>query len=72
VAGSTEAGYLAAIFPLPKTPTLVLIKYVPDSITLDFYLCFMFSPNKAPGCSILHILAYKCGLFSCETGVTFY
>lgn len=26
VAGSTEAGYLAAIFPLPKTPTLVLIK----------------------------------------------
>ncbi|KAE9370547.1 hypothetical protein N431DRAFT_343636 [Stipitochalara longipes BDJ] len=26
VAGSTEAGYLAAIFPLPKNPTLVLIK----------------------------------------------
>lgn len=25
-AGSTEAGYLAAIFPLPKTPTLVCIK----------------------------------------------
>jgi hypothetical protein len=25
-AGSTEAGYLAAIFPLPKTPTLVCIR----------------------------------------------
>lgn len=25
-AGSTEAGYLAAIFPLPKTPTLVIIR----------------------------------------------
>lgn len=25
-AGSQEAGYLAAIFPLPKTPTLVIIK----------------------------------------------
>lgn len=25
-AGSEEAGYLAAIFPLPKTPTLVIIK----------------------------------------------
>ncbi|KAL2065425.1 hypothetical protein VTL71DRAFT_3095 [Oculimacula yallundae] len=26
VAGSQEAGYLAAIFPLPKTPTFVLLK----------------------------------------------
>ena len=26
VAGSQEAGYLAAIFPLPKTPTLVIIQ----------------------------------------------
>ncbi|KAL3420198.1 ubx domain-containing protein [Phlyctema vagabunda] len=26
VAGSTEAGYLAAIFPLPKTPTFVIIQ----------------------------------------------
>lgn len=26
VAGSEEAGYLAAIFPLPKTPTVVVIK----------------------------------------------
>jgi hypothetical protein len=25
-ADSEEAGYLAAIFPLPKTPTLVVIK----------------------------------------------
>lgn len=25
-AGSIEAGYLAAIFPIPKTPTFVVIK----------------------------------------------
>jgi hypothetical protein len=28
-AQSEEAGYLAAIFPLPKTPTIVIIKYGP-------------------------------------------
>ena len=26
VAGSQEAGYLAAIFPLPKSPTFVIVQ----------------------------------------------
>jgi len=31
-AGSQEAGYLAALFPLPKTPTLVIMTYAPRSV----------------------------------------
>ncbi|KAH6671716.1 hypothetical protein B0J14DRAFT_618207 [Halenospora varia] len=43
-AGSQEAGYLAAIFPLPKTPTMVLIKngelkeYIAAGVTKEEFL----------------------------------
>ncbi len=42
-AGSTEAGYLAAIFPLPKIPTLVLIKYVPCLLPVSFSIVYIRS-----------------------------
>lgn len=32
-AGSTEAGYLEALFPVPRKPTLVIIEYVTFSDT---------------------------------------
>ncbi|KAH7333451.1 hypothetical protein BKA65DRAFT_527598 [Rhexocercosporidium sp. MPI-PUGE-AT-0058] len=44
VAGSQEAGYLAAIYPLPKTPTFVLIKngelkeYIASGVTKEDFL----------------------------------
>ena len=44
VAGSQEAGYLAAIFPLPKTPTLVIIQdgqlkeYITSGVAKDEFL----------------------------------
>ncbi|KAG4438598.1 hypothetical protein IFR05_005922 [Cadophora sp. M221] len=44
VAGSQEAGYLAAIYPLPKTPTFVLIKngelkeYLASGVTKEDFL----------------------------------
>lgn len=43
-AGSQEAGYLAAIFPLPKTPTLVIIQdgqlkeYITSGVAKDEFL----------------------------------
>ncbi|KAG9243563.1 hypothetical protein BJ878DRAFT_510141 [Calycina marina] len=44
IAGSQEAGYLAAIFPLPKTPTLVVIEngqlkeYIVSGVPKDEFL----------------------------------
>ncbi|KAH6716354.1 hypothetical protein BKA61DRAFT_548341 [Leptodontidium sp. MPI-SDFR-AT-0119] len=44
VAGSQEAGYLAAIYPLPKTPTFVLIKngelkeYLTSGVTKEDFM----------------------------------
>ncbi|KAH8667433.1 hypothetical protein BGZ60DRAFT_409242 [Tricladium varicosporioides] len=55
-AGSQEAGYLAAIFPLPKTPTMVLIKngelkeYIAAGVTKEEFLrrLSIALPPRAP------------------------
>ena len=42
-AGSQEASYLAAIYPLPKTPTLVIIQYVLRSLLNNHIYHYMFT-----------------------------
>ncbi|KAB5560179.1 hypothetical protein GE09DRAFT_1220836 [Coniochaeta sp. 2T2.1] len=54
-AGSTEAGYLAAIFPLPKTPTLVIMnkgelkEYIAAGVSKED---FMARASKALGSTV--------------------
>lgn len=44
-AGSEEAGYLEALFPVPRKPTVVIIEYVaiflkPSAMIPDFEFCY--------------------------------
>ncbi|KAG0650239.1 ubx domain-containing 7 [Hyphodiscus hymeniophilus] len=62
VAGSQEAGYLAAIYPLPKIPTLVIIKdgdlkeYIASGVTKEEFfrrlsVIFQISPSSGTSSS---------------------